>query len=54
MEKMSFVAACSKFFGKKPDQTLMQFRDELKALTEKDRADLCAMFKTVGIEVTAA
>ena len=54
MEKMSFMAACSRYFGKLPGQTLLQFRDEIAKLTPKDRADLTALFPSVGIEIVAA
>lgn len=36
--EMTFTAAIMDFFGYKPGQKLMEFRDELKALDEKDRA----------------
>lgn len=51
MKQLSFVAACKDYFGFKPGQTLLQFRDEIAALTTKDRQELSAMFKTVGIEI---
>lgn len=53
-KKMTFVAACNDYFGKKPAQTLMEFRDELKLLSDKDKADPSEMFKTVGYEIVAA
>jgi hypothetical protein len=40
---MSFVAACSKFFGKKPDQTFASFLAEIKQLTDKDRTDMAPL-----------
>lgn len=52
MEKMSFVKACKTFFGFKDGQTLAEFAAELKCLTDQDRADLTALFPSVGIEVT--
>lgn len=52
MEKVSFVVACKRYFGMKPEQTMGQFAQELKALTDKDRQDLKAMFPSVGYEVT--
>lgn len=53
MKQMSFVAACKEFFGFKPGQSLMQFRDELATLTPKDRHDLAGYFKAVGIEIVS-
>lgn len=40
MEKISFVAACKRYFGLKQDQKLLEFQGEIKALTPQDRADL--------------
>lgn len=53
MKKMGFVSACKEYFGLKEGQTLTQFAQELKALTAKDKADLSAMFATVGYEISA-
>lgn len=53
MRQLSFVAACKEFFGFKPGQTLIQFRDEIQALTPKDRIELAGMFKTIGIEIVS-
>lgn len=52
MEIMSFAVACSKFFGKLPNQSSLDFIKEIKALTPGDKADLIEMFKTVGIDAT--
>ena len=52
METMSFIAACRKFFGTKPGQTLQDFAAEIKSLTPQDKIDLIAMFKTVDIDAT--
>lgn len=51
MEKMTFVAACNKFFGRKEGQNLTQFQEELKALTPADREYFIKLFPTVGIEI---
>lgn len=52
MKQMTLTAAISQFFGRKyPGQTNLEFLAELKALTDKDRADFVEMFKTVGIEI---
>lgn len=52
METMSFIAACRKFFGTKPGQSLQEFAAEVRALTDKDKTDLIEMFKTVNIDAT--
>lgn len=52
LKNVTFVMACNAFFGRKPGQTLQEFNSELKALTEKDRADFVDMFKTVGYDAT--
>lgn len=52
LKAMSFVAACKTFFGLKPNQTLVEFVKEIKEFTEKDRADMVQMFRTVGIDAT--
>jgi hypothetical protein len=54
METMTFIVACSKFFGRLPGQSLVEFRDELAALSDLDRAELIAWFRTVGIDATRA
>lgn len=41
----TFMAACREYFGLKPNQTPLQFGQEIKALTPQDRADL-----TPGLE----
>jgi hypothetical protein len=40
MENLSFMQACSKFFGKREGQTPMEFAAEVRKLTDQDRADL--------------
>lgn len=52
MQSMTFVQACKAFFGLKPGQSLMEFAQEIRALTSKDKDDLVAMFKTVDIDAT--
>ena len=47
-EKTSFIAACKDFFSFKSGQSLMEFRDEIKALTEKDKAELQAGLEQNG------
>lgn len=51
-KKATFVMACMKVFGRKPNETLPEFNAELKALTEKDRNDLVEMFRADGWEIT--
>jgi len=41
-ETTTFIAACKDFFGFKPGQTLMEFRDEIKALTPADKDEIQA------------
>jgi hypothetical protein len=55
MEKLSFMAACKKVFGALSGQTNLQFAQEVRALTEQDRADLTTGFaEHYSIEVTNA
>ena len=41
-KEMGFIAACKDFFGFLPEQTLMAFRNEVAALTPKDREEIRA------------
>lgn len=50
-KKCTFVVACRDYFGLLHGQTLKDFSAELKALTPKDRQELCAMFPTVGYDI---
>lgn len=52
MQDMTFVKACSSHFGRLPGQSLSDFGAELKALGDKDRADLKAEFAKIDINVT--
>jgi hypothetical protein len=52
VKTMTFMQACGDYFGKKIGQTLTQFRDELKALTEKDREELIAGLEQQGYKIT--
>lgn len=54
MKKMTFMQACADYFGKKPQQTLMEFRKELNALSDKDRDEIKAGLEQNGYEITAA
>lgn len=51
MEKLSFTTACLKYFGKKPNQTNTEFMQEMRQLTEEDKAYLTALFPSVGIQI---
>lgn len=37
--KITLTAAINKFFGRKPEQTMGQFADEIKKLTQKDKEE---------------
>ena len=39
----SFVKACQNFFGRKPGQTLGEFAQEIKQLTQADRDELSVL-----------
>lgn len=52
--KKAFIVACKEFFGFLPDQTLMQFKDEVNKLTPADRVEIAAgLSVALGCEVTA-
>ena len=53
MKKMSFLMACKDFFGLKDGQTLTEFGQEVKKLTDADRNDLISEFAKVGYEITS-
>jgi hypothetical protein len=53
-KKLTFMAACRDFFGLKEGQTAMDFGKELKALTEKDRAEIKDGLTKLGYEIIAA
>ena len=39
-QELGFIAACKAFFGFLPGQTMLEFRDEVQKLTDKDRAEI--------------
>ena len=39
-DTIGFIVACSKFFGIKPGQSLLQFAGEVRQLTDIDKEDL--------------
>jgi len=47
-KEMGFVAACKEFFGLLPGQTLLTFRQEMVALTSKDREEIRAGLEQNG------
>lgn len=53
-KKLTFLQACKDFFGLKEGQTSMQFAQEVKALTEADRAEIKAGLEKSGYEILQA
>lgn len=53
-QSMSLPLACMKFFGKLPGETTLEFANELKALTPKDKLDLSEMFAAVSYDIAPA
>lgn len=56
-KEMGFTAACRQFFGQRPGQTLKEFTEEVRTLTDADRAELRpllekALSDAAGDEVT--
>ncbi len=51
MIQSSFTKACKEYFGYKPGQNLGAFMEEIKALTEDDRAYFKREFVKVGYEI---
>ena len=51
-DTMGFVVACSKFFGSKPGQSLLQFAGEVRQLTDKDKEELRPFLeKELGVTI---
>ena len=48
---MKLVGALMKFFGKFPGETLTEFSNEYKALTEKDKDELTVMLREQGFDI---
>lgn len=49
---ISFIAACKRFFGMQPGQTLTQFGEELRQLTDADRAEMLPQLaEALGVTV---
>ena len=53
-EIKSFMMGCRDFFGIQPGQTLMQFRDEIKALTLTDREEIAQGLRDNGYTLVQA
>ena len=51
LKEATFIGACRQFFGLKQGQTLKEFGDEIKCLSDKDRTDLTDMFTFVGFKI---
>lgn len=49
----SFMVACREYFGMKQGQSPMQFMQETKALTEKDREEIVAGLTKLGFNIQA-
>jgi hypothetical protein len=52
-KSMGFVPAMLDYFGRLSGETAVQFRDELKALTDDDRKFFREGLATVGYTVTS-
>ena len=50
-QTIAFTAACLKFFGKKEGQSNTEFMIEIRALSDKDKDDLKALFPSVGYTI---
>ena len=49
--QITFTKAIVEYFGKKPGQTTNEFMQELKALTDEDRAYFKREFAKIGYEI---
>ena len=52
LKQMTFVQACKTFFGLLPNETLLEFAQELRQLTPQDKLELIEMFRSIGIDAT--
>jgi hypothetical protein len=52
-KQMTFMMACREFFGLHAGQTNMQFAQEIKALTDADKAEITAGLVQNGYEIVA-
>lgn len=54
-KKTGFIVACKSYFGFKPDQTLLEFKNEVKELTPKDREDMIpGLEAALGVKIERA
>ena len=51
MLKRSFPMACKEFFGLRPGTGFMDFVNELRELSDKDKSDFREMFLTIGYQI---
>ena len=51
MKEKTFLMACLDFFGCKEGQSKMEFSQELKKLTEGDRAEISAGLEMNGYKI---
>lgn len=54
MKQMTFITAMKDYFGMHPNQTAMEFMQEIKALTPQDRDWFKANLPSVGYEIVSA
>ena len=54
MKQLTFSMAMRDYFGLKPDQTLREFIEEMKALTPEDREEFKKLLTTVGYQIVSA
>jgi len=48
-----FIVACKAYFGFKPNQTLLEFKQEVAQLTPQDRLDMIpGLEKELGITIS--
>ena len=52
MDKVSYITAFNKFFGKKEGQSMSEFSQEIKAAWNTDQKGWTEMFATVGYDTT--
>ena len=54
VKQKTFLMACLDFFGCLPNQSKMEFSQELKKLTEADRAEISAGLEANGYKIVAS
>ena len=54
MKQMTFLSAMREYFGMKPNQTAMEFMQEIKALSAAERDWFKSHLATVGYEIVSA